>query len=94
MKDKKSLKEKWKAHLPHKRGAEEKQKKGTEDTGFTIRLARFIIEKRECKLRPDQICSFHGPVQHGTGCDEEGVWISGNGPADAKGCEPVRSQAI
>ena len=46
MKDKKSLKEKWKAHLPHKRGAEEKQKKGTEDTGFTIHLARFIIEKR------------------------------------------------
>ena len=46
MKDKKSLKEKLKAHLPHKRGVEEQQKKGTEDTGFTIRLARFIIEKR------------------------------------------------
>ena len=46
MEDKKSLKDKLKAHLPHKRGAEEKQKKGAEDTGFTIRLARFIIEKR------------------------------------------------
>lgn len=44
MEDKKSLKDKLKAHLPHKRGAEEKQKKGAEDTGFTIRLARFIIE--------------------------------------------------
>ena len=38
MEDKKSLKEKLKAHLPHKRGVEEKQKKGAEDTGFTIRL--------------------------------------------------------
>ena len=46
MKDKKSLKEKLKAHLPHKRGMEEQQKKGTEDTGFTIRLARFIISVR------------------------------------------------
>ena len=45
MEDKKSLKEKLKAHLPHKKGAEKKQT-GTEDTGFTIRLARFIIEKR------------------------------------------------
>ncbi len=43
MEDKKSLKEKLKAHLPHKKGAEKKQT-GTEDTGFTIRLARFIIE--------------------------------------------------
>ena len=45
MEDKKSLKEKLKAHLPHKKGAEKKQT-GTEDTGYTIRLARFIIEKR------------------------------------------------
>ena len=112
MEDKKSLKEKLKAHLPHKKGAEKKQT-GTEDTGFTIRLARFIIEKRAwiesvfiagcifcavamlfVNVNYDLICSFHGPVQHGTGCDEEGVWISGNSPVDVKGCKPVRSKAI
>ena len=42
MEDKKSLKEKLKAHLPHKKGAEKKQT-GTEDTGFTIRLDRIGI---------------------------------------------------
>lgn len=55
MEDKKSLKDKLKARLPHKKGAEKKQT-GTEDTGFTIRLARFIIEKRvwieSVSLRP------------------------------------------
>ena len=42
MEDKKSLKEKLKAHLPHKKGAEKKHT-GTEDTVFTSRLALFII---------------------------------------------------
>ena len=44
MEDKKSLKEKLKSDIcPIKKGAEKKQT-GTEDTGFTICLARFIIE--------------------------------------------------
>ncbi len=46
MENKKSLKDRLKAHLPHKKGAEQKPTSGAEDHGFVIRLARFIIEKR------------------------------------------------
>lgn len=46
MENKKSLKDRLKAHLPHKKGAEQKPASGAEDHGFVIRLARFIIEKR------------------------------------------------
>lgn len=46
MENKKSLKGRLKAHLPHKKGAEQKPASGAEDHGFVIRLARFIIEKR------------------------------------------------
>ena len=46
MEDKKSLRDKIKEHLPHKKGAEKKKQSSSADTGFTIRLARFIIEKR------------------------------------------------
>ena len=46
MENKKSLKDRLKAHLPHKKGAEQKPASGAEDRGFVIRLARFIIEKR------------------------------------------------